>query len=639
MCGIAGFLDFSRAQGAPALATTVNAMANVLTYRGPDEGDAWVDAAAGVALGHRRLAIVDLSPAGHQPMASADERFVIAYNGEIYNARDVAAELGDRSWRGHSDTEVLIEACAAWGVERATRRFIGMFAFALWDRAERKLYLVRDRLGIKPLYYGHLSSSFLFASELKAMRPHPAFAPRVSPEAVAAYLRLGYVPAPLSIFEGISKLPPGHILTIDADGGEKLSCYWNVREKAIEGQAALDRRGDQDIIDDVANLLADSVKRRMISDVPFGAFLSGGIDSPVVVSLMQAQSSQPVKTFTIGFEDARFNEAARAAAIAKHLGTDHTELIVSPEETRGVIPLLPDMFDEPFADYSQIPTYLVSKMARSKVTVSLSGDGGDEVFGGYTRYLAIDGMWRKLGMLPPRLRSAAGSVMRSVPPEALDAFGSLMPKSLRVAHAGDKVHKGADILGQPTPDAMYGRLVSMWPDEAVSKDRHAYPWNDASLRRDIPDLVSRMRIMDMLTYLPGDILDKLDRATMAVGLEGRIPLLDHRVVEKSWTLPRNMLIRDGKGKWILRQILRRYVPDTLTRQPKMGFSIPLGDWLRGPLRDWAEDLISEKSLSSTGFVDTAAVRKVWADHLASRISRPHHLWSILMLQAWARRWT
>lgn len=639
MCGIAGFLDFSRAQGAPALATTVNAMANVLTYRGPDEGDAWVDAAAGVALGHRRLAIVDLSPAGHQPMASADERFVIAYNGEIYNARDVAAELGDRSWRGHSDTEVLIEACAAWGVERATRRFIGMFAFALWDRAERKLYLVRDRLGIKPLYYGHLGNSFLFASELKAMRPHPAFAPRVSPEAVAAYLRLGYVPAPLSIFEGISKLPPGHILTIDADGGEKLSCYWNVREKAIEGQAALDRRGDQDIIDDVADLLADSVKRRMISDVPFGAFLSGGIDSPVVVSLMQAQSSQPVKTFTIGFEDARFNEAARAAAIAKHLGTDHTELIVSPEETRGVIPLLPDMFDEPFADYSQIPTYLVSKMARSKVTVSLSGDGGDEVFGGYTRYLAIDSMWRKLSMLPPRLRSAAGSVIRSVPPEALDAFGSLMPKSFRVAHAGDKVHKGADILGQPTPDAMYGRLVSMWPDEAVSKDRHAYPWNDASLRREIPDLVSRMRIMDMMTYLPGDILDKLDRATMAVSLEGRIPLLDHRVVEKSWTLPRNMLIRDGKGKWILRQILRRYVPDTLTRQPKMGFSIPLGDWLRGPLRDWAEDLISEKSLASTGFVDTAAVRKVWADHLAGRISRPHHLWSILMLQAWARRWT
>ena len=638
MCGITGFINHSRNQDAAALAARAKAMADVLTYRGPDEGDVWVEPSAGVAFGHRRLAIVDLSPAGHQPMASADGRFVIAYNGEIYNARDVAADLPGRNWRGHSDTEVLIEACAAWGVEKATQRFIGMFAFALWDKAERKLYLVRDRLGIKPLYYGRQDNVFLFTSELKALRAHPAFKPRISPEAVAAYLRLGYVPAPLSIFEGISKLPPGHILTIDESGREQLDCYWNVREKAIAGQAALDPRSDEEIIDDVADLLTDAVGRRMVADVPVGAFLSGGIDSPTVVALMQAQSSRPVKTFTIGFQEKQFNEAARAAAIAKHLGTDHTELIVSPEETRAVIPLLPDMFDEPFADYSQIPTYLVSQMARRDVTVSLSGDGGDEVFGGYTRYLAIDGMWRTTGMIPSPLRAVAGAALRAVPPGIFDAASALAPASLRPSHPGDKIHKGADILSQPSADAMYASLVSLWPHASLSKDTHAYPWNDATLPRDIPDLVSRLRAMDMLTYLPGDILDKLDRATMAVSLEGRIPLLDHRVVEKSWTLPRRMLIRDGKGKWLLRQILRRYVPDSLTQQPKMGFSIPLGDWLRGPLREWAEDLISETSLSSTGFVDAKAVRKVWADHLAGRVNRPHHLWVILMLQAWARRW-
>lgn len=610
MCGIAGFVNFARNQDAASLGAAAKGMSDVLTYRGPDEGGTWTAPASGVALGHRRLSIVDLSPAGHQPMSSADGRYVIAYNGEIYNAREIAADLPGRSWRGHSDTEVLIEACAAWGVEKATQRFIGMFAFALWDQAEHKLILVRDRLGIKPLYYGRQNNVFLFASELKAFRAHAAFKPSVSPAAIAAYLRLGYVPPPLSIFEGISKLSPGHILTIDANGREQLTCYWNVRDKAIAGQAALDSRTDEEIVDDVAELLGDAVGRRMVADVSVGAFLSGGIDSSTVVALMQAQSSRPVKTFTIGFEDKKFNEAARAKAIAKHLGTEHTEMIVSSEETRAVIPLLPEMFDEPFADYSQIPTYLVSKMARRDVTVSLSGDGGDEVFGGYTRYLAIDKIWRTTGKIPSDLRALVGSAIRAVPPGLFDIASSLVPGKFRPAHPGDKIHKAADILGQPSSDAMYANLVSLWQHASKSGDTYAYPWNDPALARDIPDLVSRLRAMDMLTYLPGDILDKLDRATMAVSLEGRIPLLDHRLVEKSWTLPRNMLIRDGKGKWLLRQILRRHLPDSLTEQPKMGFSIPLGDWLRGPLREWAEDLLSEKSLETTGFIDVAAVRKV-----------------------------
>jgi asparagine synthase (glutamine-hydrolysing) len=638
MCGIAGFINFARNQDAAALAAVAKSMSDVLTYRGPDEGDTWTAPSAGFALGQRRLSIVDLSPAGHQPMPSADGRFVIAYNGEIYNAREVAADLPVRSWRGHSDTEVLIEACAAWGVEKATKRFIGMFAFALWDNAERKLTLVRDRLGIKPLYFGRQNNVFLFASELKAFRAHPAFTPSVSPAAIAAYLRLGYVPSPLSIFEGISKLPPGHILSIDADGREHLTCYWDVRDKAVAGQAALDLRPDEEIIDEVADLLADAVRRRMVADVPVGAFLSGGIDSATVVALMQTQSSRPVKTFTIGFDDKRFNEAARAKAIAKHLGTEHSEMIVSAEEARAVIPLLPDMFDEPFADYSQIPTYLVSKMARRDVTVSLSGDGGDEVFGGYTRYFALDRIWRTMGMIPSGLRARAGSAVRAVPPGVLDIASALIPEKLRPSFPGDKMHKAADIISQPSPDAMYANLVSLWQHTPRSADTCAYPWNDPSLARDIPDLVARMRMMDMVTYLPGDILDKLDRATMAVSLEGRIPLLDHRLVEKSWTLPRNMLIRDGKGKWLLRQILRRHVPDSLTEQPKMGFSIPLGEWLRGPLREWAEDLISEDALASTGFIDASAVRQVWSNHLTGQVNRPHNIWAILMLQAWARRW-
>lgn len=637
MCGITGFFDFSGGSEG-RLRATVEAMQEAIAYRGPDAGTTFVDAAAGLALGHRRLSIIDLSPAGAQPMVSANGRYVIIYNGEIYNTPEVARELTGIAWRGHSDTEVLLEACAAWGVTNAISRFIGMFAFALWDRQERKLTLVRDRLGIKPVYYGRRGNLFLFGSELKALRAHPDWTPKISPAAVAAYLRLGYIPAPLSIYDGIRKLPPGHILEIDAAGKENLHCFWDLRAHAKAGQTNLDNRPADEIISDLEALIADSVRRRMVADVPLGAFLSGGIDSSTVVALMQAQSSRPVKTFTIGFEDKRFNEADRAAAIAKHLGTDHTELILSASETQNVIPLLPDMFDEPFADYSQIPTYLVSKLARSAVTVSLSGDGGDEVFGGYTRYLGIDRIWQIARFLPSPLRRSVSAVLRALPPQSWDKALSALPGGLLPSHPGDKIHKGAGILAERDSDAMYGRLVSLWPEAGHPTDDHAYPWADASFATDVPELVARLRTMDMQTYLVDDILTKLDRATMAVSLEGRVPLLDHRVVEMGWRMPRDLLIRNGIGKWPLRQVLYRHVPEALVSQPKMGFSIPLGDWLRGPLRDWAEDLLAPAALEQTGLLNVDVIRTVWADHLAKRINWPHQIWVVLMLQAWLRRW-
>ena len=635
MCGLAGFIE--PGTGPERAAATARAMADALSYRGPDDADVFADP-AGFAVGHRRLSIVDLSAAGHQPMHSACGRYVLAYNGEIYNAPEIARELPGIQWRGHSDTEVLVEACAAWGVEAAIKRFIGMFAFALWDRKERRLSLVRDRLGIKPLFYGTQGSLFVFGSELKALRAHPSFKPRIDPHAIATYLRLGYVPAPASVLEGIRKLPPGNILHRDANGRETLVCYWDVIEKAEAGQRNPDRRSPTEIIDEAALLLSDAVRRRMVADVPLGAFLSGGIDSPTVVALMQAQSTRPVQTFTIGFRAEAFNEAERARAIARHLKTDHTELIVEPEEARSVIPLLPDMFDEPFADYSQIPTYLVSKLARRAVTVSLSGDGGDEVFAGYTRYLGIERLWSMGRWLPAMARRAAGNATHFLSPAAWDAILAPLPKRFKPSHVGDKVHKGAAIFGQSSPDAMYASLVSLWPDAALVADHHNYPWNDLQVARRVPEVVSRLRLTDMLTYLPDDILTKLDRATMAVSLEGRVPILDHRVVEYAWRIPRDLLMRNGEGKWLLRQILYRYVPQELVQQPKMGFSIPLGDWLRGPLRDWAEDLLSEASLNDAGFIDAKAVRSVWSEHLAGRINRPHHLWVVLMLQAWWRRW-
>lgn len=640
MCGIAGILSFS-AISADLLGSRVKAMTDAIAYRGPDADTRWVDAAAGLALGHRRLAIVDLTETGAQPMHSASGRFVICYNGEIFNAAEVARDLPGINWRGSSDTEVLLEACAAWGVETAIKRFIGMFAFALWDRKERSLYLVRDRLGIKPLYWTRQHAPegevLLFGSELKALSAYPGWQPVLDRDALAAYMRLSYVPAPGSIYRGVHKLPQGHILRIDAEGRETQTCFWDLRRIAAEGMRNRDTRSEAEQADILHELLKDAVKRRMMADVPLGAFLSGGIDSSTVVALMQAQSSRPVQTFSIGFREAAFNESDHARAVARHLGTDHTELIVEPDHARGVIPKLAEMYDEPFADSSQIPTHLVSELARRTVTVSLSGDGGDEIFAGYTRYLGIDRLWRLAGPLPAGLRGSAAGLLRQIGPEGWDRLLAPVPQRFKPRFAGDKIHKAAAILAEAGPDAMYDRLITQWDDGMVD-GASAPNGRDATLARDLPETIARLRYRDMMTYLPDDILTKVDRASMAVSLEARVPLLDHRVVEFAWTLPPDRLLRNGQGKRILREVLYRHVPREMVERPKTGFGVPIGDWLRGPLRGWAEELLSERRLRVDGLIDATRARRCWEEHCSGHRNWQHPLWTLLMFQAWRQRW-
>ena len=645
MCGIAGILTW-RETPAERLTGRITAMTDAIAYRGPDAATSWTDAGAGLALGHRRLAIVDLTPTGAQPMSSANERFVICYNGEIFNAADVAHDLPGVNFRGTSDTEVLLEACVAWGVEKAIARFIGMFAFALWDRRDRVLWLVRDRLGIKPLYWTRQNTeegpAVLFGSELKALTAYPGWVPQLDRAALAGYLRYGYVPAPRSIHAGVHKLEPGHILRIEADGRETLSRFWDLRQIARDGVRHRDNRSEAEQLETLHVLLKDAVKRRMIADVPLGAFLSGGIDSSTVVALMQAQSGQPVKTFSIGFQDEAFNEADHARAVARHLGTDHTELVIDPAHARDVIPDLPFMYDEPFSDSSQIPTYLVSKLAREKVTVSLSGDGGDEIFAGYVRYLGIDRVWNGVGGVPLAARRAGAGMLGLLSPDAWDALLSPVPARHKPKFLGDKIHKGAAILGQADPDAMYDALVSQWDGESMVPGAGPRPPHDTTLAHDLPETVARLRYRDMTTYLPDDILTKVDRASMAVALEARVPLLDHRVVEYAWTLPPDRLLRGtsfgAQGKHLLRQVLYKYVPRAMVERPKTGFGMPVGDWLRGPLRDWAETLLSEAALKADGLIDPAPVRRRWQEHLGGRRNWQHALWTVLMFQAWRARW-
>lgn len=641
MCGIAGILTWRETPTA-LLEQRVTAMTDAISYRGPDAGTLWTDPAAGLAFGHRRLAIVDLTPTGLQPMLSASERFVICYNGEIFNAAEVAKDLPGISWRGTSDTEVLLEACAAWGVEKAITRFIGMFAFALWDRKDRVMWLVRDRLGIKPVYWTQQNTSegpaFLFGSELKALTAYPGWTPQLDPTALAGYLRYGYVPAPRSIHTGVQKLEPGHILRVDADGSTQLTCFWDLRRIARDGVRNRDTRPEAEQLEALHVLLKDAVKRRMIADVPLGAFLSGGIDSSTVVALMQAQSGQRVKTFAIGFKDKDFNEADYARTVAKHLGTDHTELVIDPDHARDVIPDLPFMYDEPFSDSSQIPTFLVSRLAREKVTVSLSGDGGDEIFAGYVRYLGIDRIWNGVGPLPLSLRRTGAGALRLLSPDAWDTLLSPVPARYKPKFIGDKIHKGAAILAETDPDAMYGTLVSHWDGEAMVKGAMPRPANDATLGADLPETVARLRYRDMTTYLPDDILTKVDRASMAVALEARVPLLDHRVVEYAWTLPPDRLLQNGQGKKLLRQVLYKYVPRDMVERPKTGFGMPVGDWLRGPLKSWAGDLLSEASLRRDGLIDPGPVQQRWQEHLSGRRNWQHALWTVLMFQAWRARW-
>ena len=629
MCGLTGFLGAPRS--GDELRSIVRTMSDAIVHRGPDDSGDFVDEAHGLALGFRRLAIVDLSAAGHQPMISASGRYVIVFNGEVYNyesiRRELLAEGVAPEFRGHSDTEVMLAAIEAWGLERAVKRFIGMFAFALWDTRERLLHLVRDRMGVKPMYYGFSRGTFFFGSELKSLRRHPDFTAEVDRDAVAAYLRFLYVPAPLSIYRGICKQKPGTIVTLSRATSElHTTTYWSAAEVAERGTHERFRGDEREAEEELDSLLRDAVAMRMVADVPLGVFLSGGIDSSLVTALMQAQAAQPVKTFTIGFAEGEYDEARYAAAIARHLGTAHTELYVTPSEAMDVIPKLPEMYDEPFADSSQIPTYLVSVMARKYVTVSLSGEGGDEVFGGYRRYFEGQRVLRAFGRVPASLRRAIGKGIAAVPPRKWDRL-----LAWRQPQSGTQMTKLARVLRAPSLDDFYWDVVTYWQNVVSGAAGFTPP------PVHVANPVERMMLLDQLTYLPDDILAKVDRASMAASLEAREPLLDHRVIELAWSLPPEMKVRGGTGKKILRDVLDRYVPRELIDRPKMGFKVPIDSWLTGPLRPWAEELLDETRMREQGLLDVAAVRTVWGDFVNGRTRQQDHVWAVLMLQAWFRQ--
>jgi len=642
MCGIVGILTIAGGSR-ERLECQAAAMADSLAHRGPDDHGIWTDPEAGVALAHRRLSIVDLSQTGHQPMVSADGRFVIVFNGEIYNFRDLQPELEARGirFRGHSDTEVILEAIAALGVAATVKRLIGMFTIGVWDRRLRTLTLMRDRLGIKPLYWAKFGSLFLFGSELKALRACPEWSPRLNYSAVAAFMRHGYVPAPYSIYSGISKLEPGCILTLPWGGELQINKFWDARMVAREGLADPFQFSDKETTDRLESLLLDSIRRRLVADVPVGAFLSGGIDSSTVVALMKVASANLVRTYSIGFDVSGYDEVPHAAAVARHLRTEHTELNVTSKDAFDVIPRLPDIYDEPFADSSQIPTYLVSAMTRQHVTVALSGDGGDELFGGYYRYQLTKRLWRSLALAPRPVRHAIAQGLRTLSPERWTSLIDIFALGMWPAQAGDKLHKLASILTIDDIDTIYRNLVTHWEPQILlpGVDEPKGPLWDATLAHDFPDLLERMQFLDLVTYLPDDILTKVDRASMAVALEVRVPLIDHRVVEFAWRIPRQKLIRNGVGKWPLRQVLYRYVPPELVERPKSGFGIPLGRWLRGPLRDWAESLLGEQRLREAGVFDVAQIRRVWDEHISGTRNWQYLIWDVLMFEAWRERWS
>jgi asparagine synthase (glutamine-hydrolysing) len=640
MCGIAGFWQNKKTSGPPE--DILTRMGDALKHRGPDDSGIFYEA-SGVGFVHRRLSIVDLSPAGHQPMTSASGRYTIIFNGEVYNFEEIKAELGaGYAWRGHSDTEVMLEAIDRWGLDQALKRFVGMFAFALWDRQEQELSLVRDRLGIKPLYYGRVNGDFVFGSELKAIAAYPGFEARINRDALALYMRYSYVPAPHCIYDGLHKLQQGYILALKQGESEpRLRCFWSASEIAQSGVDARIAGSDAEVIQELESKLSRAIQLRMIADVPLGAFLSGGIDSSTVVALMQAQSSRPIKTFTIGFHEKDYNEAVHARRIAEHLGTEHTELYVTAQEALNVVPLLSEMYDEPFADVSQIPTYLVSQLARGSVTVSLSGDGGDELFAGYQRYFRTMAIWGWQKRVPAQLRHVISQVMQSASPETIDSayqrFRPLMPRSQQFSAVGDKVHKLAPMLNSSGPESVYLKTVSHWtdPTDVVLGSRE--PDNFGRFFKtteSLPCFEERMMLTDLVNYLPDDILTKVDRASMAVSLEARVPILDHRVVEFAWKLPMRFKIRNGSSKWILRQVLYKHVPAALVERPKMGFGVPIDHWLRGPLRSWAEDLLSEESLHRQGLFNVDAVRTKLKEHLSGSRNWQYLLWDVLIFQSW-----
>jgi asparagine synthase (glutamine-hydrolysing) len=645
MCGIAGFRSIGPQRAPDSLRRIMEAMSASLAHRGPDDADLWIDAEAGLALGHRRLSIIDLSAAGRQPMASACGRFVITYNGEIYNFLELRAQLEQHghAFRGHSDTEVLLAALAEWGVAEALGRLNGMFAFALWDRQQRRLTLARDRVGKKPLYYGWCGDSFLFGSELKALRAYPAFDATVDRDALGLLIQYSWMPAPYSIYAGIRQLPAGTMLTVGNDGepgAAEPEVYWSAREIAVRGTRVPATMSLEQATDALEDVLRDAVACRMIADVSLGAFLSGGIDSSTVVALMQSVSSKPVQTFSIGFHEARYNEAAHAKAIARHLQTDHTELYVTPDECLEVIPQLPTLYDEPLADCSQIPTFLVSRLARSKVTVALSGDGGDELFGGYNDYAKNLRDWQRQLTFwrhcPPAVRRRVAALLMHLGSHGWEMLGPTIGEKLR------KLEKrGRRLEPSDSGAAMHARLrARIDPADQLVLGARPVPsgLTEPDGWADVADPLLGMMLVDFTTYMADDILTKVDRASMGVSLEVRCPLLDPRVVELAWSLPSSMRLGPKGCKQVLQNLLARHVPRAMFERPKQGFNIPIEEWLRGPLRDWAEALLDEHRLHQEGFFRPRAVRRIWEEHLSGQRPRTFVVWTLLTFQAWHEAW-
>ena len=645
MCGLTGFFQ-KKLPDESSVIEILQRMSSTLRHRGPDSDGVWIDTYRGIALAHRRLAVQDLSPLGHQPMQSSDGRFIIVFNGEIYNFLELRKELeakGD-TFQGHSDTEVMLSAVGTWGIPAALKKFSGMFAFALWDREERKLYLARDRIGEKPLYYGWQGNTFLFGSELKALREHPHWQGEINRDALTLLLRHNFIPAPYSIFKGINKLLPGHFLIFDVQSGETaIQPYWSYRDVYESGIGKPLTCTPDELADTLEQELRKVIAREMIADVPVGAFLSGGIDSSTVVALMQSIGSSPVKTFTIGFEEDDYNEARHARAISEHLKTDHTELYVTADQALNVIPDLPDIYDEPFADSSQIPTFLLSKLTREEVTVSLSGDGGDELFCGYPRYFQMQQSLQRLQRYPRPLLYGSAHLMKCIPRSVLDhTVGPALKWFSRRDHhrAGERLHTLADGWLQPTLQLAYQNKISYWQREGIvlGGREPEYVMNDASLAPDSGTILQQLQYLDTLCYLPDDILVKVDRAAMANSLESRIPLLDHRIIELAARIPAGVNTLHPGGKWPLRKILSKYVPEALTERPKQGFGVPTSDWLRGPLHDWAADLLDPARLNNEGFFNTELVRQHWDRHTRQTQDNSFRLWGILMFESWLQSW-
>jgi asparagine synthase (glutamine-hydrolysing) len=659
MCGFAGVLGNAKVSG-----ELLRSMAFVIQHRGPNHQGVWYDTAEGIGMSHARLSILDLSSAGHQPMLSASGRYVIVFNGEIYNHSSLRADMEKGchapDWLGHSDTETLLAGFDVWGIEATIKKTVGMFAFAVWDKEERTLTLARDRMGEKPLYYGWNRGVFLFASELKALRAYPCFDSEINRDTITLLLRHNYIPAPYSIYRGIFKLWPGTMLTLGKGNhsscpwdvntppfelfqgnGVSLRPYWTLRNVVEQGQAHPFNGTENEAVSELEHLLTEAVLSQQIADVPLGAFLSGGVDSSAIVALMQTHAARPVKTFTIGFHEDDYNEAKFAKDVARHLGTEHTELYVSPDEAMAVIPRLPMLYDEPFSDSSQIPTFLVSQLARQQVTVSLSGDAGDELLGGYNRYLSASAIWKTIGRLPCWGRYALAHAIKKISPSRLDQLNNsislIIPRKMHPTRVGDKAHKLAEILAANSPEFIYHYLFWHWksPGDIVICG-HEPPTiltngNDLDL---VAEFENQMMYLDAMSYLPDDILVKVDRAAMGVSLETRVPFLDHRVVEFAWRLPLDLKIRNGQGKWILRQVLNKYVPQKMIERPKTGFCVPIDSWLRGSLKKWAEALLDEDRLKREGYFNPVPIRQKWAEHLSGQRNWQYDLWDVLMFQAW-----